>query len=88
MSKHMTVAITAPISDRKLADIKAVVDTVHYYPDGDVPDDISAEVEIWFTTWTGFPASITSVDQLPKTRMIQLSSGTYTRSREADGWDS
>lgn len=75
MSEQIIVAITAPISRAKVEQIKHAADKVYFYPDGDVPPEISRQVNIWYTTWTGFPSSITDPGQVPKTKMIQLSSG-------------
>ncbi|RSH82882.1 hypothetical protein EHS25_005872 [Saitozyma podzolica] len=69
-----TAGVIVSISEEKLAEIQAAFSKVHYHPDGVVPDDHLAEVDIWFTSWTGLPASVTHVKQIPRTKVIQLSS--------------
>lgn len=69
------VVITAPIAQWKLDEILPLAARVHYHPDNKVPDDVLKQAEIWFTTWTGFPSNVTQLDQIPKTRVIQLTSG-------------
>lgn len=63
------------ISLAKLDEIRAAFKTVHYHPDGQVPDDHLAEVDMWFTSWTGLPPNVTSLKQIPRTKVIRLSSG-------------
>jgi hypothetical protein len=74
-----TAGVIVSISEEKLAGIQAAFSKVHYHPDGVVPDDHLAEVDIWFTSWTGLPASVTHVKQIPRTKVIQLSSGQSLR---------
>lgn len=67
--------ITAPIAKWKLAEIRQHAVTVHYHPDGEVPTSVLEQADIWFTTWTGFPESVTELEQIPRTKVIQLTSG-------------
>jgi hypothetical protein len=69
------VVVTAPIAQWKLDEILPLAANVHYHPDNKVPDDVLQKAEVWFTTWTGFPPNVTQLDQIPNTRIIQLTSG-------------
>ena len=70
---YQTACVIAPVSQSKLEEVQ--FPKVHYYPDGQVPDDILAVVDIWYTTWTGLPDTVTSLSQIPNTKVVQLSSG-------------
>lgn len=79
------LVVTAPISDAKLAELKAAFKNVSYLPDCDVDETTAKEADIWFTRWQGLPKSITALDQIPNTKAIQLSSGgreTFVRGVE------
>ncbi|WVQ99102.1 hypothetical protein IAU59_006234 [Kwoniella sp. CBS 9459] len=68
------VVITVAVSDGVLGRIKAQFETVHYHPDGQVPENHAREADIWYTAWLGLPKSIESLSQVPKTKVVQLSS--------------
>lgn len=69
------VAVIAAISEEKLKQIKKVSQNVHYYPEGNFPVDLLAHIDIWYTTWTGLPSNVTRLEQVPRTKVVQLSSG-------------
>lgn len=73
--EYRTACIVAPICEAKLADVQKAFPTVLYRPDGDVSDEELKAVDIWYSTWTGLPKNVTSLEQIPRTKAIQLSSG-------------
>ena len=73
--EYRTACVIAPICESKLAEIRRVYPNVLYRPDSDVSDEELREIDIWYATWTGLPPSVTSVEQVPRTKAIQLSSG-------------
>jgi hypothetical protein len=77
------VVITVPLADWKLEQVRPHAINLHYHPDGQVPTEVLAKADIWFTSWTGFPKDVTSLDQIPQTKVIQLTSGEYAASRVA-----
>ena len=81
------VVITVPIADWKLEEVRPHATRIHYHPDGIVPNDVLQQADIWFTSWTGFPKYVTSLDQIPRTKVIQLTSGEsdYCVIGRADG---
>lgn len=70
-----SVVITVTLSDRKLAEVRRVFKNVFYHPDGKVPEEHLALVDIWYTSWLGLPKDIKTISQIPRTRIVQLSSG-------------
>jgi hypothetical protein len=72
---YSTACVTMPISKSKLAQLEERFPRVLYRPDGKVSDDELKEVDIWYTSWTGLPANVETLDQIPRTRVVQLSSG-------------
>lgn len=74
--KLNTLAISGvKISDASLEKLKKIFSTVHYHPDEHVPQSKWAEIDVWYTRYTGFPKEVKSVKDVPRTRAIQLSSG-------------
>lgn len=69
-----SVVITVTLSDRKLAEVRRVFKNVFYHPDGKVPEEHLALVDIWYTSWLGLPKDIKTISQIPRTRIVQLSS--------------
>lgn len=72
---YHNVVITVPLADWKLEEVRPHATNLHYHPDGNVPGEILECADIWFTSWTGFPKNVTSLDQIPKTKIVQLTSG-------------
>ena len=72
-----TAIVLPTLSAAKLAEVKTRFDRVYYHPDEIVPDEEAREAGFWFTSLGGLPANITSLDQIPKTRLVQLSSGEW-----------
>lgn len=71
-----TLVVTAPISDTKLRELKKAFKVVHNYPGGEnVPAEVIEEAQIWYTTWMGLPKSVKTIEEVPNTKAIQLSSG-------------
>ncbi|KAK1925963.1 D-isomer specific 2-hydroxyacid dehydrogenase [Papiliotrema laurentii] len=69
------LVVTAPVSAKKLAELEKAFAKVSFHPHGEGVDKATAEAaDAWYTTWTGLPKSITSLDQVPNTKIIQLSS--------------
>ncbi len=76
---YNTVVVTATISKAKLADLEKVFPKVYYIGDGlnpdlVIPEHVLREADIWYTNWIGIPGLI-SLDQIPNTKAVQLSSG-------------
>jgi hypothetical protein len=79
--EYRTACIIAPICESKLDEVRQAFPRVIYRPDGDVSDEELKEVDIWYTTWTGMPKHVTKLEQIPRTKAIQLSSGMCTLGR-------
>ncbi|OCF32126.1 oxidoreductase [Kwoniella heveanensis BCC8398] len=71
---YSVIIITVPVGDEILGRIKSQFKTVHYHPDGQVPRDHAREADIWYSGWMGLPKGIDSLDQVPRTKVVQLSS--------------
>jgi len=70
------LTVTAPITESKVEELKTVFKKVHFYNGGEgVPEEVVRQTEIWYTTWLGLPKSVTKLEQVPNTSVIQLSSG-------------
>lgn len=70
-----SVVITVTLSQWKLAEVRRLFKNVFYHPDGKVPEEHLALVDIWYTSWLGLPKDIKTISQIPRTRIVQLSSG-------------
>ncbi|GFZ52247.1 hypothetical protein JCM24511_10020 [Saitozyma sp. JCM 24511] len=73
-----TVVITATISKEKVAELEKVFPKVYNIGDGlnpnlVIPDHVLKEADVWYTNWIGIPG-VTSLDQVPNTKAVQLSS--------------
>ncbi|ORY21036.1 D-isomer specific 2-hydroxyacid dehydrogenase [Naematelia encephala] len=73
-----TAVITATISKAKVAELEKVFSKVYNIGDGlnpdlVIPDHILREADVWYTNWIGIPG-VTSLDQVPNTKAVQLSS--------------
>jgi hypothetical protein len=75
MEHYTDVAVTVQLSNNKLEDIKTKFERVHYYPDGTFPGEVLDQVDIWYTGWNGLPDVVKDVVQIPRTKVVQLSSG-------------
>lgn len=75
LSKLQTLAITVNLSPESIEKFKKLFKTVHYYPTGAIPKHLLKDVEVWFATWAGFPEVVESLNQIPKVRILQISSG-------------
>lgn len=75
LGKLQTLAITVALSPESIDKFKTLFKTVHYYPTGQVPKALLADIEVWFANWAGFPEVVESLDQIPKVRILQISSG-------------
>lgn len=76
-TKFNTLIVAVEISSESLAKLRSAFHTVHYSPDAVVPQKYWESAEVWYVRWLGLPKEIKSVDEIPKTRGIQLSSGTW-----------
>jgi hypothetical protein len=74
---YPTCAVILPVSEYALSLLRSNFKTVHYYPEGDIPKDIAAEVDIWYARWTGLPKDM-QLEDLPKTKVLQLASGEHS----------
>ena len=78
-SQLQTLAILYKVSEATLAQVRKTFKTVHYHPDGAIPKDKYAEVEVWVNTGSGLPKEIKTLDEIPKTKLVQLvSAGANT----------
>ncbi|RSH87377.1 hypothetical protein EHS25_003286 [Saitozyma podzolica] len=73
-----TAVITATISKEKVAELEKVFPKVYNIGDGlnpnlVIPDHVLEEADVWYTNWIGIPG-VTSLDQVPNTKAVQLSS--------------
>ncbi|WWC92018.1 uncharacterized protein L201_006972 [Kwoniella dendrophila CBS 6074] len=74
---YENVIVTCDITDKKLKEIEKVYKNVSFYPgekSNDIPKDVLEKVDIWYTNWLGLPKSIGSLNQIPNTKVLQLSS--------------
>jgi hypothetical protein len=65
-----------PLSDSSLDKLRKIFKKVHYHWDGIVPDHVRDEAEVWFSGVTAFPENVRSMGDIPRARILQLSSGT------------
>lgn len=72
---YSNAAVTVELSDSKLEEVKSQFEHVHYYPNGDFPNELLEQIDIWYTSWLGLPASVKDVSQVPRTKIVQMSSG-------------
>ncbi|ORX39585.1 D-isomer specific 2-hydroxyacid dehydrogenase [Kockovaella imperatae] len=70
-----TLALLYKVSDETLDRVKKTFKTVHYHPDGSpISKEHLAEIEVWAATWRGLPEEVESLDELKKTKLVQLMS--------------
>jgi hypothetical protein len=72
---YETACVIMPISADRVAKLEACFPRVLYRPDAKVSADEAAQVDVWYTTWTGLPDWVERLEQIPRTRAVQLSSG-------------
>ncbi|WRT69930.1 uncharacterized protein IL334_006921 [Kwoniella shivajii] len=71
---YENVIITVELSNKKLQEVKESYPNVFYHPKGEVPKEHMEVADIWYTNWHGLPSSVNSLDQIPRTKILQLSS--------------
>jgi hypothetical protein len=69
------LVVLVPLSDGALDKLKKLCKVVHYHPDGNAPTEVMGEGEVWFTGTSAFPDIVKTVEDVPKARVLQLSSG-------------
>lgn len=69
------LVVLVPLSDESLNKLKELCKVVHYHPDGKIPKRVMGEGEVWFTGTSAFPDVVETVEDVPKARVLQLSSG-------------
>ena len=74
------LVVLVPLSDESLEKLKKLCKVVHYHPDGNIPKKVMGEGEVWFTGTSAFPDIVETVEDVPKARVLQLSSGTSSSS--------
>lgn len=74
------LVVLVPLSDESLDKLKKLCKVVHYHPDGKIPKNVIGEGEVWFTGTSAFPDVVETVEDVPKARVLQLSSGTSSPS--------
>ncbi|KAL1758833.1 D-isomer specific 2-hydroxyacid dehydrogenase [Schizophyllum commune] len=67
-----TLGVTCVLSDKSLAQVRALFPTVHYYPKEDIPLDLLAQCDILYANPGGLPPHVTDVKQVPKLVHLQL----------------
>lgn len=72
--QYSTLILNWPVSDEALAKLRDTFTTVHYHPEGDVPDQAKKEGDVWFSRWAGLPNDL-KLEEVPKLRLLQLTSG-------------
>lgn len=77
---YSTIAVTLDLSEASLAKLRKAFATVHYHPEGDVPKDVLADIDVWFTRWLGLPQWLEFKD-IPNTKVVQLTSGEWSELR-------
>ncbi|KAK4689301.1 hypothetical protein P7C73_g799, partial [Tremellales sp. Uapishka_1] len=75
MPSYRSIAVTNRLSCEAQNKLAKHFDEVFYHPDGVIPDHELRVAEVFFSNWTGFPANVTSLDQIPNAKVLQLSSG-------------
>lgn len=75
---YANAAVTVELSDSKLNEVKAVFENVHYYPKGDFPEELFDQIDIWYTSWLGLPEKVKHISQIPRTKIVQMSSGEFS----------
>ncbi|WWC72308.1 uncharacterized protein I206_106270 [Kwoniella pini CBS 10737] len=73
-SSYENAVVAVALSDKKLEEVKQKYDHVFYHPDKEIPEEHLKVADIWYTDWAGLPACVTSLDQIPRTKILQLSS--------------
>ena len=71
------LVVLVPLSDESLDKLKELCKVVHYHPDGNIPKKVMGEGEVWFTGTSAFPDVVETVEDVPKARVLQLSSGMF-----------
>ncbi|KAL1743995.1 D-isomer specific 2-hydroxyacid dehydrogenase [Schizophyllum fasciatum] len=67
-----TLGVTCRLSDKSLAQVRALFPTVHYYPTGDIPLEILAQCDVLYADPVGLPAHVTALAQAPRLQHLQL----------------
>lgn len=75
-SPLQTIAVTFELSDVSLDKLRNAFGTIFYHPDNVVPAEEARKTEVWMTRYTGLPDAI-KFEDLPKTKIVQLTSGTW-----------
>jgi hypothetical protein len=78
LGKLQTLAVTVTLSPGSIDKLKKIFKTVHYHPDGKVPEKLLGDIEVWFANYAAFPEVVESLDQIPKVRLLQISSGKFS----------
>lgn len=76
LSNLQTLVVTVSLSPESIDKLKSLFKHVHYHPDAKVPKDVITKAEVWFTNWQGIPEVVETIDDIPKLRLLQLSSGS------------
>ncbi|WVR07875.1 hypothetical protein IAU60_004918 [Kwoniella sp. DSM 27419] len=74
MTMYDTAIVTCAINAATLDKVKGAFKTVYYHPDGQVSDEHAREADVWYTNWLGLPKHLTTLEQVPNTKVVQLSS--------------
>jgi hypothetical protein len=70
-----TLIVTVNLSTESIDKLKSLFKNVHHHPDGKVPKDVISKAEVWFSNWQGLPEVVSSIEDIPNLRLLQLSSG-------------
>ncbi|KAK6909226.1 oxidoreductase [Kwoniella mangroviensis CBS 10435] len=71
---YENAVITVELSDSKLEEVKKAYQNVYYHPDGQVPEHHLKVADIWYANWSGFPPCVAALGQIPRVKILQLSS--------------
>ncbi|TRM60383.1 D-isomer specific 2-hydroxyacid dehydrogenase [Schizophyllum amplum] len=67
-----TLGATCPLSDKSLAQLRALFPTVHYYPKEDIPLELLAQCDVLYANPGGLPPHVTDIAQVPRLVHLQL----------------
>lgn len=76
-TKFDTAIITVHLSPETVEKAKKTFKTVHYYPDEVVPKNVLADADIWLASWAAFPKAVERLEEIPKLKVLQVTSGAW-----------
>jgi hypothetical protein len=72
----LAVTVSSDLTPKALEKLEKAFKTIHRVQDPEkVSEEVMRETEIWFTGGGGLPKVIKGVEDIPKTKVVQLASG-------------